>query len=331
MYRNCLGAIGIADDNTVHGQDESHHDLYLHDAMERTRRAGIKLNHEKCIIKTSECSFYGMVYTPSGVKPDPEKVSAIQNIDLPKDKKELHTFLGMVNYLAPFMPNLASHTAPLRELLKDDVDDQWFPSHTRAFEILKCQLSTETTLAYYDRSKPVVIQVDASSKGLGAVLLQENKPIAFASKALTPPESRYANIERELLAVVYGCEKFHTYLYGRQFVIESDHRPLEQIHKKNFDMAPPRLQRMLLRLQPYDCMIQYKPSKEMVIADTLSRLSLRDRDEIPGMQVKIHQLVEFSPVELQQIKDETAKDGTLQFLTQQVVQGWPDSIKFIQK
>ena len=114
-------------------------------------------------------------------------------------------------------------------------------------------------------------------------------------------QGRYANIERELLAVVYGCEKFHTYLYGRHFVVESDHRPLEQIHKKNLDMAPPRLQRMLLRLQPYDCIIQYKPSKEMVIADTLSRLSPRNRDEVPGMQVKIHHVSEFSPVELQKI------------------------------
>ncbi|CAB4017439.1 transposon Tf2-1 poly [Paramuricea clavata] len=172
---------------------------------------------------------------------------------------------------------------------------------------------------------------DALSKGLGAVLLQENKPIAFASKALTPAESRYANIERELLAVVYGCEKFHTYLYGRQFVVESDHRPLEQIRKKNLDMAPPRLQRMLLRLQPYDCIIKYKPGKEMGIADTLSRLSPREGDEIPGMQVKIHHLVEFLPVELQQIKDETAKDGTLQILTEQVMQGWPDSIKKTQQ
>ena len=237
----------------------------------------------------------------------------------------------MVNYLAPFMPNLASHTAPLRELLRNDVDYQWSTSHTRAFETFKCQISTETTLAYYDRSKPVVLQVDASSKGLGAVLLQENKPIAFASKALSSAESRYANIERELLAVVYGCEKFHTYLYGRQFVIESDHRALEQIHKKNLDKAPPRLQRMLLRLQPYNCIIQYKPGKEMVIADTLSRLSPIDRNEISGMQVQIHQLVEFPPLGLQQIKDKTAKDGTLQILSQQIVQGLPDSIKKVQQ
>jgi hypothetical protein len=141
--------------------------------------------------------FFGMVYTSSGVKPDPEKVIAIQNMEPPKDKKELHTFLGMVNYLAPFMPNLASHTAPLSEVLRDNVDYQWSPSHTRAFDILKRQISTETTLSYYDRSKVVVLQVDASSKGLGAVLLQENKP--FALKALTPAESRYANIVHDLL------------------------------------------------------------------------------------------------------------------------------------
>ena len=91
-YRNCLGATGIADDITVHGQDESHHDVHLHDAMECTRRAGIKLNHEKYIIKTSECRFFSMIYTPSGVKPDPEKVGAIQNIDPPKDKKRTAYF-----------------------------------------------------------------------------------------------------------------------------------------------------------------------------------------------------------------------------------------------
>ena len=164
-YRNCPGAAGIADDITVHGKDATQHDLHLHDAMERTRKAGIKLNREKCVVKTTECNFFGMLYTPNGVKPDPEKVRAIQNMEQPKDKKELHTFLGFINYLAPFMPSLASNTAPLRELLKANVDYQWTPSHTRAFESLKSQISTEVTLSYYDRSKPVILQVDASNKG----------------------------------------------------------------------------------------------------------------------------------------------------------------------
>lgn len=99
------------------------------------------------------CTYY------KGVKPDPEKVRAIQNMEQPKDKKELHKFLGFINYLAPFMPSLASYTAPLRELLKANVEYQLTPSHRRAFETLKCQISTETTLANYDRSKPVLLQV----------------------------------------------------------------------------------------------------------------------------------------------------------------------------
>ena len=329
-YRNCPGSVGIADDITVHGRDEPDHDAHLHHVMERTRKAGIRLNREKCVIKTTECKFFGMLYTSNGLKPDPDKVAAIQNIDQPKEKKELHTFLGFVNYLAPFIPNISSYTVHLRELLKADVEFSWSPSHTRAFEMIKSMISTETTLAYYDRNKPVVLQVDASQRGLGAALIQDGRPIAFASKSLTPAESRYANIERELLAVVYGCEKFHTYLYGRSFVVESDHRPLEQIHKKNLAMAPPRLQRMLLRLQVYDCSIVYKPSKEMVIADTLSRLSSQDKEEIPGMKINSHHLVEITPIKLNEVKEETAKDETLQVLLQQVIQGWPDTIKKVQ-
>ena len=130
--------------------------------------------------------------------------------------------------MSSFIPNLADHTAPLRNLLKENVDFAWNPSNSKAFEKVKSLICTTTTLAYYDRNEPVVLHVDASSKGLGAALFQENKPIAFASKALTPAETRYANIKRELLAVVYGCEKFHSYLYGRSFVVKTDHRPLEQ-------------------------------------------------------------------------------------------------------
>ena len=152
-------------------------------------------------------------------------------------------------------------------------------------------ICTATTLAYYDRKEPVVFHVDASIKGLGAALFQNNRPLAFASKALTSAETRYANIERELLAVVYGCEKFHSYLYGRSFAVKTDHRSPEQIHKKNLMQAPPRLQRILLRLQPYDCVIKYLPGRQMVTADALSRLSPMDKLEAPDMNVQVHHLI----------------------------------------
>ena len=328
--RDCEGAIGIADEAvTVYGKSDKEHDLHLHETMERTRKAGIKLNDEKCVIKTKECNFFGMLYTPDGVKPSPDKVRAIENLEPPKDKKELHPFLGMAIYMSSFIPNLADHTAPLRNLLKENVDFAWNPSHSKAFEKIKSLICTTTILAYYDRKEPVVLHVDASIKGLGAALFQNDKPIAFASKALTPAETRYANIERELLAVVYGCEKFHSYLYGRSFVVKIDHRPLEQIHKKNLMQAPPRLQRMLLRPEPYDCIVKYLPGREMVTADAQSRLSPLDEFEVSDMNVKVHHLIRITPAKMEEFKEETAKDETLQLLSSQVIQGWPDSAKKI--
>ena len=128
--------------------------------------------------------------------------------------------------------------------------------------------------------KLVTIQVDASSKGLGATLIQDDGPVAFASKALTPTEQHYANNERELLTCVFSAEHFWTYVFGRHFMIESDHKSLEQISMKNLADAPVCLQRMLLRLQDYDFTIKYHPVGEMVVADTLSRYSPEDTLEI---------------------------------------------------
>ena len=171
--------------------------------------------------------------------------------------------------------------------------------------------------------------MDASSKGLGAALFQKTKPIAFASNVLTPAETRYANIEQELLAVVYGCEKFHSYLDGKPFVVKTDHRPLEQIHNNNLMKAPPRLQRMLLCPQPCDCVIKYLSGREMVTADALSRLSPMDEFEVSDMNVKVHHLIRITPAEMEKFKEQTAKDETLQLLSRQVIKGWPDSGKKI--
>ena len=118
----------------------------------------------------------------------------------------------------------------------------------------------------------MIVQADASFRGLGACLIQDGKPIAFASKSLTGAESRYANIKRELLAIVFACIRFNTYLQGRSFTVQSDHKPLEMIHLKSMHNAPPRLQRMLLQLQKYDMKIEYKPGSEMLLADALWRM-----------------------------------------------------------
>ena len=137
-----------------------------------------------------------------------------------------------------------------------------------------CYVTNAPFLKYFKSTKGVTLQCDASDKGLGAVLLQDGHPIAYANRALTDPETRYAQIEKELLAVVYGLEKVHTYTYGRQVSVESDHKPLEMIVKKPLYRAPKRLQRMLLRIQIYSIDLGYTKGSRMYLADALGRAYL---------------------------------------------------------
>ena len=178
------------------------------------------------------------------------------------------------------------------------------------------------TLAYFKPGADTVIQVDASGRGLGAVLMQAGKPIAFASKSLSDCVTRYTNIERDMLAVVFGCERFHTYVYGKRFTVESDHKPLEMIILKNLAAAPHRSQRMLLRIKPYDVQIRYRPGKEMALADTLSRQSCPDNKVIePDVQIS-H--IQFSTRTLDDLRREARNDSELQNLLKVIVDGWPD-------
>ena len=277
ILAGCKGTINISDDIVVFGSSVEEHDSNLHKLMSRARECGLVFNPEKCVIRSGEVNFFGMKYTTDGVKPDPRKASEIANLPSPTCLKELQQFLGMVQYLAPFIPNLSDRTSMLRDLIKKEIPWEWTPTHQKFFQDIKSAICNAVTLNYFDPNLQTKVQVDASQKGLGAALIQtdssgKEKVIAFASKALTPTEQRYANIEREMLAVVFGAERFHTFLYGSLFVVETDHKPLESIQLKSLSQAPPRLQRMLLRLQQYDMTIKYRPGKDLLLADALSRL-----------------------------------------------------------
>ena len=238
--------------------------------MESAKTHGIVFNSAKCHIRQPQIAFYCAVFTGQGMQPDPSKIQALQDLPAPDLQTKLQSFLGLINYLLPFIPGLSAKTTFLREQLSEW---DWNPSTDAAFQHLKawiCQTLLKVTLAYYDRTKPAMIQTDASEFGLGAALLQGGQPIAFASKTLTDVESCYTNIERECLSVCFGLEKFHTYIYGRHVLIENDHKPLEMIQHKPIHVAPPRLQQMLLCMQKYDYTIVHKPGKDMVLADCLS-------------------------------------------------------------
>ena len=188
-------------------------------------------------------------------------------------------------------------------------------------------ITTPTSLQYFDSAQPVTIQVDASQRGIGAVLLQANGPVEFASKLLSEAESRYSNIEREMLTVLFGLEKFHYYAYGRPVVVESDHKPLEAISKKHLSSAPPRLARMLLRIQKYDVQIKHLPGKDIPVADALSRISSCPGEAVQGLDISVHEVhlhLNASPTRVCQIQEETAKDSTLSSLREVIMRGWPD-------
>ena len=193
---------------------------------------------------------------------------------------------------------------------------------------IKQSIATATQLVHYDPSKPAVIETDASIKGLGAVLLQEGRPVRFLSKSLTATEAGYSNIERELLAVLFACEKLHVYTFGRKVDLNTDHKPLESIFQKPISLAPARLQRMLLRLSKYDIQVKYVGAKHVLLADTLSRLLEPGKSkEIPGLDVKIAQVMSIMPTRLENLQEETKSDHILTELRQLIMTGWPESMQ----
>ena len=233
------GALALIDDVIIHGKPKEEHDLNLWKLMETARTAGLTFNSNKCAINQEQVRFFGVIFDKTGIHPDPQKVEEIKSLPSPTNITELQNVLVIITYMTPFIPWLSDLTANLRELLRKDTDYDWNNSHQKSLQEAKDLICKKMLLHYYDPSKKSVIQVDASSRGLGAALIQEGKLIAFASKSLIEAEQRYANIERGLLAFVFSWERFRTYIYEYVFEVESDHKPLGMICLKNLTAAPP--------------------------------------------------------------------------------------------
>ena len=187
-------------------------------------------------------------------------MEAIKAFPQPKCRKQVSSFLGMVNYLAKFVPNLSSETASLRRLLRKDVEWVWGPQEEETFIKLKNLVSSETVLAHFDASLDTFVITDAGAVGLGAILVQKQtddtlRPVHYASRSLTPQEKKYSQTEREALAVVWACEKFHIFLYGKPFTILTDHQPLKVLYGLSGKPSP-RILRWTLRLQSYEFNIE---------------------------------------------------------------------------
>ena len=272
----------------------------------------------------------GHKFSKNGIQPDEDKVRAVVEMKPPKNVKELETFLGMVTYVSRFIPNVSEKTSILRNLLRKNIVWRWDIMHENAFNEIKQILSKQPVLQYFNFNDDITLSVDSSQSGLGAVLLQNGLPVAYASKALTDTQKSYAQIEKETLAVVFGCEKFHQYVFGRVFTVESDHKPLEAIFKKPLNQCPLRLQRMRIRLQPYSFKLIYKPGKELLLADALSRSYLNESEDIFNGDIETHvgMIIENLPVSneiMRKFQIETQKDEVLQNVIKFIQMGWPES------
>ena len=265
-----------------------------------------------------------------GLKPDLQKVAAIRVMNPPRDKSELETVLGMINFLARFETNLSEVKSLMRQLLQKQAEFLWDSPQQESFDKVKDILTQAPgpVLAYYDASKELILQVDASKYGLGATLIQEGRPLAYASKALTLTGVNYAQIEKEMYAILFGAKRFYQFVYGRHVIVQADHKPLVAIKKKPLHAAPARLQRMLLQLQKFDLEFQHLPGKSIPLADTLSRKFTQDTyPEIgKGLEAHVFSVVGnllVSDKKLAAIKYATENDQQFVTLTDTILNGWP--------
>ena len=223
-----------------------------------------------------------------GVHPSPRKVQTIEEIPVPGNAAELKSFLGLVNYYRRFIPDMATLVHPLNRLLLENAPWKWSIQCQETFRKLKDILKCAPLLAHYDPVKPVGLAVDASSFDLGAVLShvtadQEERPIACASSTLSPSEQNYSKTEKEALAIIFGLKKFHQYLFGRGFTLQTDHKPLAFLFgpKRGIPvLAASRLQRWYIQLAAYQYDIEYRPSKNHPNADALSRMPRKIIEEV---------------------------------------------------
>ena len=336
-FADIEGVHVLADDMLIAAENEEDHDRIFRNVMARAEERGVKFNEKKLQFKKSEVVFSGNRIGAEGMKPDELKIKAILDMPRPESKEGIWRLIGLLNYLAPYIPDMSSITSPLRALLKKGVDFQWSHEQETALEKIKDILCSEPVLCFFDEKKDTVIQADSSSTGLGASLIQEGHPVAYASRSLSETEQRWSQIEKEMLAIVFATERFHHYIYGRPVEVHNDHKPLETIMKKSIHKATPRLQVMMMKLMRYDLTVKYVPGSKLHIADTLSRAysdvlppSEDDHDSTSELEERIHSLeiqkihsLPISKERLESIRAATKEDQELSCLIKTIESGWP--------
>lgn len=270
------------DDVVVFSKTWDEHIGHLTGLFDRFKKFGLKVSPEKTKLGEREVKFMGHIVSEAGVRPNEERVKAIKEIPVPKNVKEIRTFLGMMGYYRRFISNFADITEPLTAMLKKGERVKVTPATMESVAKCKTALCSAPVLRFPNFGRPFVITSDASAEALGAVLSQVDeagdRPVAFASKKLTPAERRYSTIERELLGVVWAVEQFRPYVYGTNFQIRTDHMPLLWVEKLKETSA--RITKWKERLAAYTFTIHHTKGCDNVVADCLSRnINAVDREQ----------------------------------------------------
>jgi hypothetical protein len=253
--------------------DWSNHLDKLEAVLQRIEDSGLKVNAKKSFFGQSELEYLGYWITPTGIQPIPKKVQAILNIQPPTKKKQLQSFIGMINYYRDMWAGRSEILAPLSKLTSKNAKWQWTEVEQEAFENIKKIISKEVLLSYPNFNLPFEIHTDASKTALGAVISQKGNPIAFYSRKLSPAQMNYTTTERELLAIVETLKEFKNILLGQQIKIYTDHQNLTY---KQFNTE--RVMRWHLILEEYSPELIYLPGKKNIVADALSRLDINNNE-----------------------------------------------------
>lgn len=268
-------AAAYLDDIVVYSATWEDHLRHLSDVLARIQRAGLTIHPRKCALAKEEVQYLGHVLGRGVIRPQTDKVQAIQHCPRPQNKKDVRSFLGLVGWYRRFVPDFARRAAALTDLTRKSGTTKipWGPEQEQAFLDLKGALCHDPVLQSPDFNQQFTVQTDASGVGLGAVLLQgegeQQKPVVYISRKLFPRETRYAVTELECLAVKWALDTLKYYLLGRDFILETDHRALQWLGRMKDSNA--RITRWFLALQPYRFTVQYRAGKQNTVADFLSR------------------------------------------------------------
>ncbi|XP_062572789.1 uncharacterized protein LOC134234761 [Saccostrea cucullata] len=275
VLNNVSNVDNFIDDILIFTHAFDQHISVLSQVLQRLRLANLTARPMKCSLAYRKLECLGHIIGDDKVHPHPDKVSAIQQANHPTTKKQLRSFLGLVNFYRKFISNFAHIALPLTDLIRKFSPSklQWTEAQELAFQNLKASIIQSPILKLPGLSKVFIVQTDASDRGIGAVLLQEEGefklPVAYASRKLKPSEEHYSTIEKECLGIIWSVQKFHRYLYGKEFILETDHHPLVYLNKTK--LVNSRLRRWASSLQPYRFRIRAIRGKDNVGADYLSR------------------------------------------------------------